>query len=142
MERDSNLVQYNGHFPQQAAISAYGNGGFRFAEMSHKGSLLCLPNGIFSWDVTKAEQITEKTLQPVFDNAAEIDVLLIGMGEEIGMLDPSLREILRQHNIVAEGTGTGGAVRTYNVLLSENRAVAAALISVERDSFLRNTRAK
>ena len=37
------------HFPRPAQIDAYGNGGFRFAGMSHQGSILCLPSGIHGW---------------------------------------------------------------------------------------------
>uniref|UniRef100_UPI0019535063 hypothetical protein n=1 Tax=Stenotrophomonas maltophilia TaxID=40324 RepID=UPI0019535063 len=37
------------HFPGRAPIDAYGNGGFRFADMSHRGSILCLPSGIHGW---------------------------------------------------------------------------------------------
>ena len=40
----------NAHFPGRAPIDTYGNGGFRFAGMSHRGSILCLPSGIYGWD--------------------------------------------------------------------------------------------
>ena len=36
---------------EPAPIEAYGKGGFRFAGMSHRGSLLCLPDGIWAWPV-------------------------------------------------------------------------------------------
>ncbi len=121
-----------GHYPYQAPIDAYGNGGFRFAGMSHRGSLLCLPTGMHAWGVTTPAELTRESLAPVFAAAAEIDVLLIGLGSGIAMIDPALREALRAERIIVEGTGTGGAVRTYNILLAEQRAVAAALIAVER----------
>ena len=121
-----------GHYPYQAPIDAYGNGGFRFAGMSHRGSLLCLPTGMHAWGVTTPAELTRESLAPVFAAAAEIDVLLIGLGSEIAKLDPALREALRAERIIVEATGTGGAVRTYNILLAEQRAVAAALIAVER----------
>ena len=38
-------------FPGRAPIEAYGNGGFRFADMSHRGSILALPSGIEAWPV-------------------------------------------------------------------------------------------
>ena len=41
-------------YPYEAAVTAYGNGGFRFADMSHKGSILCLPSGVYAWDATDA----------------------------------------------------------------------------------------
>ncbi len=121
-----------GFYPYQAQIDAYGNGGFRFADMSHRGSLLCLPTGMHAWAATGPAEITRQNLQPVFDAAGEIDVLLVGLGHDIAGFDPALRAELREHRIIVEAVATGGAVRTYNILLGEKRAVAAALIAVER----------
>ncbi|MBO6725223.1 MAG: Mth938-like domain-containing protein [Rhizobiaceae bacterium] len=119
------------HFPGRAPIDAYGNGGFRFADMSHRGSLLCLPSGIHSWDALSAEDLTPAHFEKVIDEAAEIGILLIGAGSEILRLPKSLREALSEAGIATDTMSTGAAVRTYNVLLAEDRAVAAALIAVE-----------
>jgi len=121
-----------GHFPQQVGIDAYGNGGFRFAEMSHRGSLLCLPGGMLGWSVTTAAEITLESLTPVLASAGDIDVLMIGLGHDIAGLAPKIRAALRARGIIVEAITTGGAVRTYNVLLAEHRAVAAALIAVDK----------
>lgn len=121
-----------GHYPYQAPIDAYGNGGFRFAGMSHRGSLLCLPTGMHAWNVGNPGELTRHSLAPVFAAAADIDVLLIGLGNDISRIDPELRDALRAQEIIVEAIATGGAVRTYNILLGEQRAVAAALIAVER----------
>ena len=118
-------------FPRQVGIDAYGNGGFRFAEMSHKGSLLCLPTGMSAWSVASAADLTLESLQPVLEQADQIDVLLIGLGTDIVAIDPAIRTAFRERGIIIEPTQTGGAIRTYNVLLAEDRAVAAALIAVE-----------
>ncbi len=126
------MAREQGHFPEQVQIEAYGNGGFRFADMSHRGSLLCLPGGMYAWDVTRAADISEQSLARVLEAARDIDVLLLGTGEEIVFLPVPLQQLLRQHSIIVEAVGTGSAVRTYNILLGERRAVAAALISVER----------
>ena len=50
--RDSGLVLSEARYPGSAPIDAYGNGGFRFADMSHRGSILLLPSGIQAWSVT------------------------------------------------------------------------------------------
>lgn len=121
-----------GHYPYQAPIDAYGNGGFRFADMSHRGSLLCLPTGMHAWTVDAADQLNIKNLQPIFDLTDEVDVLFIGTGEDVAIISPELRTALRERSIVVEGLSTGSAISIYNILLSENRAVAAALIAVER----------
>ncbi|WIY54484.1 MTH938/NDUFAF3 family protein [Devosia sp. YIM 151766] len=122
----------SGHFPRQVGIDAYGNGGFRFAEMSHKGSLLCLPDGMRAWNVGTAANLTLASLQPVLDLADRLDVLLLGLGPDIVAIDPAIRAAFRERRVIVEPTQTGGAIRTYNVLLAEDRAVAAALIAVEK----------
>ena len=120
-----------GFYPYQAQIDAYGNGGFRFADMSHRGSLLCLPTGMHAWDVKGPADISLDNLTPVFAAADEIDVLLVGLGKDIAGFDPVIRAALRERKIIVEAVATGGAVRTYNILLGEKRSVAAALIAVD-----------
>jgi uncharacterized protein len=120
-----------GFYPHEAQIEAYGNGGFRFAGMSHRGSLLCLPTGMHAWEVTAPAELTLDSLALVFEAADRIDVLMLGLGGGIAPLDPKIRAALRERKIIVEAIGTGSAVRTYNVLLAEERAVAAALIAVD-----------
>jgi uncharacterized protein len=120
------------HYPRQVGIDAYGNGGFRFAGVSHRGSLLCLPKGMFAWDVSAVAEITAETLAPVFAVADDIDVLLIGLGLDIAAIPRELRDALRERKVIVEAVNTGSAIRTYNVLLAEERAVAAAFIAVDK----------
>ena len=120
------------HFPGRAPIDAYGNGGFRFAEMSHRGSILALPSGIYGWDASTFEDIDLPRLQKVIADADEIEVLLVGCGPDLRVLPKALRDTLREeHGLVTETMATGAAGRPLNVLLAEERAVAAALIAVE-----------
>ncbi len=119
------------HFPGRAAIESYGDGGFRFADMSHIGSLLCLPSGIYAWNISQAGGLTPSSLERVAQEAASIEVLLIGTGHDHLPLGDELRSYLREYSISCDPMNTGAAVRTFNVLLSEKRAVAAALIAVE-----------
>jgi len=119
------------HFPGRAPVDAYGNGGFRFAEMSHRGSILCLPSGIHGWPAVTVEEIGEESLARLFSEAADVEVLLVGTGPDLVRLADPLRWALRSAGIMADSMSTGAAVRTYNVLLSEDRAVAAALLAVD-----------
>jgi uncharacterized protein len=123
------IVVRSAHFPGRAPVDAYGNGGFRFAGMSHRGSILCIPSGIYGWE--PEGRVDRETLSKVFDEADEIEVLLIGTGQEMLPLEPGLKAALRERGIIAETMSTGAAVRTFSVLLAENRAVAAALIAVD-----------
>ena len=119
------------HFPGRAPIEAYGNGGFRFAEMSHRGSILCLPSGIYGWDATAANPFTGERLRKVFEEVADIRFLLFGTGPAICRLPPALRDRLKQAGISCDPMSTGAAVRTFNIMLSEGRPVAAALVAVD-----------
>jgi uncharacterized protein len=118
------------HLPRSAPIEAYGNGGFAFAEMSHRGSLLCLPDAIWAWPVTRPDEINEVTLQRVIANAADIDTLIVGTGNEVWIPPSWLRERLRKVSVVIDAMQTGPAIRTYNIMTGERRRVAAALIAV------------
>jgi uncharacterized protein len=118
------------HFPRSAAIEGYGKGGFVFAGMSHRGSLLCLPDAIWAWDVTTPNQIDRYSLQRVFAAANGIDTLIVGTGTEVWLAPRQLREALRAVRVVLDTMQTGPAIRTYNVMIGERRRVAAALIAV------------
>lgn len=119
------------HFPGLAPIDAYGNGGFRFAEMSHRGSILCLPSGIHGWPVETAGGITADTLARVIAEADDIDVLIVGTGRDLVPASSGVRYALGDARIRLDAMPTGAAARTYNIMLGENRKVAAALIAVE-----------
>jgi len=98
--------------------------------MSHKGSLLCLPSGIYGWDVTVPEDLSVKNFERLFSESEEIEILLVGSGVNLLPIKPDLRSKLRKANISADPMATGAAVRTYNVLVAEGRAVAAAFLAV------------
>ena len=118
------------HLPRSAPIEAYGKGGFAFAGMSHRGSLLCLPDAIWAWEVTRPEQIDKYSLERVFVAANGIDTLVVGTGANIWVPPQDLRAALRAVHVVLDAMQTGPAIRTYNIMLGERRRVAAALIVV------------
>lgn len=118
------------HLPRSAPIEAYGKGGFAFADMSHRGSLLCLPDAMWAWPVTKPSEIDEYSLAQVFKVANSIDTLIVGSGTEVWVPPRGLREALRAVRVVLDPMQTGPAIRTWNIMLGERRRVAAALIAV------------
>ncbi len=119
------------HFPGKVPLDAYGNGGFRFADMSHRGSILCLPSGVHGWEPKRPDALEAADFQLLLDEASDVQILLVGTGDQLKPLPKELREVFRDAGISADPMGTGAAVRTYNVLLAEDRAVAAALIAVD-----------
>jgi uncharacterized protein len=110
-------------------IDGYSHGGFRIGGVEHKGPLLLLPDAVLPWPAPDAAHVTIESLAPLLGRR-DIEVLLVGCGARMTLLPKALREALRANGIVADAMETGAACRTFNVLLSEHRRVAAALIPV------------
>jgi uncharacterized protein len=85
---------------------------------------------VWAWSVTRAGEIDRHALRRVFENAAGIDTLIIGTGNEVWIVPNDLRNALRNLHVVVDAMQTGPAIRTYNVMMGERRRVAAALIAV------------
>ena len=111
-------------------VTSYGDGVFRFGEETVTGSILLFPESVYSWNVTKSEDITPDSFSQVIDKADDIEILLLGMGTRLTPVPVAWRQALKPHGIVIEPMDTGAACRTYNVLVSEARRVAAAMIAV------------
>lgn len=111
-------------------IQGYGEGGFRVAGMEYSSSVLVFPGETFAWPLNDISALTLESLQPVIERASDIDLVLIGCGTAQGFISPRLREALRRHHIVIDSMDTGAACRTFNILLAEERRVAAALIAI------------
>lgn len=90
-----------------------------------------LPTGIVAWSVADFTQVDQSTLPPPLFADARVELLLLGCGVRMQQVPRPLREALRTVGTVVEPMDTGAAVRTYNVLLGENRQVAAALIAID-----------
>ena len=118
-------------FPEPVEIDAYGNGGFRFGEMSHKGSLLILPSGVYGWAYSVFEDVDETAFAAVFDQSDTIPFLLFGTGEVQQFPTAQVSNRFMDENISLEVMDTGAAARTFNILLNEGRDVAAALLAVD-----------
>jgi uncharacterized protein len=118
------------HLPCQALIDAHGGGGFRFAGLSHRGSLMCLPDGIWAWPVATPAEVNTQALAAVFARAGDLDFFILGTGAAPWIMPPPLRARFRDAHIAVDTMTTGPAVRTYNVMLMESRRVGAGLIAV------------
>lgn len=119
------------HLPRQALIDAHGGGGFRFGGMSHRGSLLCLPDGVWAWPVSAPTALDDDALDLVFARAEALDFFLLGTGQAPWTMPEPMRLRFREAHISVDAMTTGPAVRTYNVMLMEGRRVGAGLIAIE-----------
>jgi len=111
-------------------IEGYGAGGFRILGAAHAGSALVAPHWHGAWPVTRFEDVTLESLAPLLAAGEGAQILLIGCGPRMQPVPAALRAQLRAAGLVAEAMDTGAACRTYNVLLGEERRVAAALIAI------------
>lgn len=118
--------------PQRAQIEQFGNGGFRFAGMSHQGSLLVLPSGMRAWAPRLLADATADMFADFVAEKAAIDMLLIGSGEAMVRLPPACVALLQAEGIAFDVMATSPAIHTYNVVLAEDRRVAAAFIAVDK----------
>jgi uncharacterized protein len=113
------------------SIDAYGGGGFRLDGARHDGSLLIVGDAAQAWTVSSLAELTPESLQPVLDaGRAEVEFLLLGVGARNAQPPRPVREALQLAGIGLEFMDTPAAARLYNVLTSEGRRLAAALIAV------------
>ncbi len=111
-------------------IEAYGNGGFTIEGLRTLGSILVFLDRSEPWSPTRFEDITLDSLSGVFGENPAIELLLVGCGAAQAWPAAGLRQGLSEAGVSADFMDTGAACRTFNVLLAEDRRVAAALIAV------------
>jgi uncharacterized protein len=113
------------------SIDAYGGGGFRVSGTWHAGSLLIVGDQAQPWAVASLAELTLESLQPVFAaGRAETELLLLGVGLRNAQPPRAIREALLAARIGLEFMDTPAAAQLYNVLTSEGRRLALALIAV------------
>ncbi len=110
-------------FTDALPVDGYGPGFFRVGGEIVEGPLCLSPKGTQPWGGLE----DGATLREL---AAEIDVLFLGTGAEIAHIPGALRTELEEQGIGVEVMSSPSACRTYNVLLSEGRRVALAVLPV------------
>jgi len=111
-------------------IKKYGNGSFLVNDDYYKGNIIVSPDSVIPWQINNNTEISFDSLKSLTNQTNKIDILLIGCGNEHIKAPKELIIEFMKLGISAEMMTTGAACRTYNVLLSEERRVAAALIAV------------
>lgn len=112
-------------------IERYGNGRFTVSGEVWDGSVLVLPEETFVWPVVSPAELSFESFRGLIERNVPVDILLLGCGPRMTLVPSPLRKKLRAQGMVVEPMDTGAACRTYNILLAEERRVAAALIAVD-----------
>lgn len=111
-------------------IQTYGDGQFKVSGQLHRGAVIVFPEETVQWPVDATSGITAESLAAVIATGRDVEVLLVGCGERMVLIPRAVREALKASGVVIEPMATGPACRTYNVLMAEERRVAAALLPV------------
>jgi len=113
------------------SIDAYGGGGFRVSGNRVEGSILILNDQLRPWPVLGRETLEVDHLAEVLAaGPREVEFLLLGVGPKAAPAPPEVRKALQAAGMGLEVMDTATAARLYNVLASEGRRLAAALIAI------------
>ena len=108
-------------------IERYAASGFRVSGVIYHGPVLVFPDLTVAWEAASVPDLTWETLAPVIEHGG-VELLLLGLGRRMAPVTATLRSALKAQGVALEAMDTGAACRTYNVLLAEDRRVAAALL--------------
>jgi uncharacterized protein len=111
------------NFDGQPPIDGYGPGLYRVLGAVLEGAILVTKDGAKGWD-------GYDDLAPLIAAKDDYEVIFVGTGAEIAPLPRSVRVILEEAGVPFEVMGSPSACRTYNVMLSEERRVALAVLAV------------
>ncbi len=112
-------------------IESYGDGGFRVSGQRYEGNIIVTPTATWTWDVDGEEALSLYDFSIILDHSDEIDILLVGTGNTFQPVPLPIKQGLRDYGISTDVMDTGGACRTYNVVMSEDRLIAVALMAVD-----------
>ncbi len=120
---------------EKLIVQSYGDGGFRVAGKRIEGAMLITAHFADKINITSLSELSIESIKEMLavcsPDTGQLEVVLFGGGEKMNQLPPECSNWLTRENIAFDLMNTGGAARTYNVLQSENRKVAAIMLPVE-----------
>jgi uncharacterized protein len=119
------------HFEGRNIIQSYGNGKFQISDKKYDHSVLVFPDQIIPWSPIDTNNLIVDDFKKVLTVGPIVELLLLGCGKTTWFLPLPLRDELKEMGLVLEPMDTGAACRTFNVLLGEDRRIAAALMLVD-----------
>ena len=127
MSLDLSPVDFEG----RNIIQTYGNGNFQISDKKYDHSVLVFPDQIIPWSPIDTNNLIVDDFKKVLTVGPIVELLLLGCGKTTWFLPLPLRDELKEMGLVLEPMDTGAACRTFNVLLGEDRRIAAALMLVD-----------
>ena len=127
MSLDISPVDFEG----RNIIQSYGNGKFQISDKKYAHSVLVFPDQIIPWSPIDTNNLIVDDFKKVLTVGPIVELLLLGCGKTTWFLPLPLRDELKEMGLVLEPMDTGAACRTFNVLLGEDRRIAAALMLVD-----------
>jgi uncharacterized protein len=112
-------------------IQSYGDYRFKISDKIYEAPILVFPDEIIPWAVNSIDDLSATSIRAVIEAKPSVEIFLVGCGTSIRLIQPAIRDELKVAGIAIESMDTGAACRTFNVLTTEDRRVAAALIPVE-----------
>ena len=107
-------------------FSGYGDGFVLINGQRHERNLIVMPEQLLPWSAAGFDALTEADFQALLELKPEI--LLLGTGPKQRFPHPRLIRALTDKRIGVEAMDLQAACRTYNILMAEERRVAAALV--------------
>jgi uncharacterized protein len=117
------------HAPAPSAlntISGYGEGFVMVNGQRFDKNLIVMPDRLLPWDVAGFDALKESDFQALAD--LDLEVVLLGTGPKLRFPHPRLTQALARKRVGVEAMDLQAACRTYNILMAEERRVAAALL--------------
>ena len=118
-------------FEGRNIIQSYGNGKFQISDKKYDHSVLVFPDQIIPWSPIDTNNLIVDDFKKVLTVGPIVELLVLGCGKTTWFLPLPLRDELKEMGLVLEPMDTGAACRTFNVLLGEDRRIAAALMLVD-----------
>ena len=112
-------------------IQSYSDTSFKVSDKIYKTPILVFPESTEKWILCQENEFSKKSFKTLLELSNKPEILLLGCGKGAKIVPEEIQELMRSQGIVVEPMGTGAACRTFNVLVLEERNVAAALLPVK-----------
>jgi len=110
-------------------IQSYRGGVFRISDVEYAGAVIVFPDRTVQWSVSYGvDTLTYGDFSAVYGTDVAVNLVILGCGPAMRLPPAALRKSLKDQGITIEPMDTGAACRTFNVLMGEDRRVAAALL--------------